>query len=285
LVLIFLTFTPFATLTSDCSRVPSSISPGKIFNLTAIVGRELNWSDSFSNYKVTICTNIYADCGSCGGPAGFCQYTTQWADCVGKFSTATPLANDEGVQLLYDDGDWGNVGRVKVICDPLVEFGTPTIDGNAKVIIVRSKHACLSLPPVDADCKKIPDTAGSGAFYNLSPLIGQQIFWTSPLSNLKASICTNSYPDCGDCAGAGFCSYTNTWSDCVGKFTMAVGLPDSKGVELFYEKGDFGYAGRVKIICDPSVDISTPTYDQNPFYATIRSKYACLCSWVCIPPY
>jgi hypothetical protein len=274
--------------TTNCTRILDTSGSGKVYNLAAIEGRELTWKDAFSNYKATICKNNYTTCGRCGPPpAGFCQYTDQWADCVGKFSIGVGMDNGTGVELLYDGGDWGNVGRIRILCDPNVELSEPTVITNAKYIQVFSKHACLSLPPPVSGCGNIPDPSGSGAFYNLSPLTGQQIFWAQPSTNynFKATICNNSYVDCGKCQKSGMCRYNSQFNECLGKFQMAVGTEDEQGVYLFYEDGDFGNEGRIKIVCDPNVVLSTPTYDTNPQYVTVRSKYGCLCQWVCVPPY
>jgi len=268
----------------DCRKITDAIT-GYTIDLGPIIGREVNWGDSFSKYKATICKDTYVDCGLCPGPAGICQYTEQWADCIGQFYSAITLVGGQGVELFYDGGDWGNVGRIRIECDPSIELSTPTYDTSAKNIKLRSKHACVSSPPV-TDCKKIFDSAGSGAWYDLSPIIGQQLFWKGPASNLKVGICVSNYSDCGTCDGpAGMCQYTNTWADCVGKYTMAVGLSDGTGVELFYDDGDFGNTGRVRIICDPDIAIGIPTYENSPYFITVRSKYACLCNFVCVPPY
>jgi hypothetical protein len=271
----------------NCSSIPDAGGSGKVYNLTPIEGRELKMSDSFSSYKVTICMNNYTTCGRCGGPAGFCQYTENWSDCIGRFSMGVGIHNSTGVELLYDNGDWGNVGRVRVLCDPNVELSEPTAAPNPKTMQVYSKHACLSIPPPVSDCGKIPDPSGSGSFYDLTAITGQQVFWQQPSTNynFKATICNNSYVDCGKCEKSGMCRYNSQFNECLGKFDMALGLQDEQGVYLFYENGDFGNEGRIKVVCDPNVVLSIPTYDTNPQYITVRSKHACLCSWVCVPPY
>jgi len=268
----------------DCRKITDKISGGNI-DLGPLIGREVTWGETFSTFKGTLCKDTYVDCGICGGPAGICQYTTPWTDCVGKFYSAEGLAGVEGVDLFYDSGDFGYTGHIRIECDPNIELSTPTYDTSPTQIKLRSKYACVSSPPV-TNCKKILDSAGSGTWYDLSPIIGQQLFWKDAISNLKVGICVSNYSDCGTCDGpAGMCQYTNTWSDCVGQYTMAVGLPDSKGVELFYDDGDFGNAGRVRIICDPNIAMGTPTYENSPYFITVRSKYACLCNFVCVPPY
>jgi len=271
----------------DCTKISDVNGSGKLYNLGALIGKEFKWSDAFSSYKATICKNEYHDCGNCGGPAGFCQYTGTWADCIGTISNAFGLAGEMGVHLLYDNGDWGNIGSIKIICDPNVEFSNITIIQNYKNIQIYSKYACLNLPPPQSDCSRIPDTAGSGAIYDLSPILGHQLFWAEPSKNYnyKASICASTYTDCGKCEGAGMCQYNNQFNDCVGRFNVALGIQDEQGVYLFYEDGDFGSEGRIKLVCDPTVVVSTPTYDENPNYITVRSKHACLCSMVCVPPY
>jgi len=285
LLIVLSLMTTLSNGQTDCTKIPDVSGSGKFFNLGPIDGKEFTWTDAFSTYKFTLCKNTYITCGKCGG-AGYCQFTDQWADCIGKFTRAVGLQESTGVELFYENGDWGYNARVKIICDPNVEFSNITVI-TGKNVQISSKYACLSAPPV-TDCSKIPDTAGSGAFYDLTRIAGQQLFWAqtqTPQSSFKASVCANAFPDCGDCKGAGICQYTSTWNDCIGKFVMAVGLLDGKGVDLFYDGGDFGYAGRIRILCDPTVDISVPSFDANPFYVTVRSKHACLCSMVCVPPY
>jgi len=267
----------------DCEKIIDKVNGGTI-NLGPLIGREVTWVEgSFSQYKGTICKDPYTGCGTCGGPPGICQYTDFWSDCIGKFSSAEVIPGMDGVDLVYLGGDWGNMGRIRILCDPNIEISTPIYETTAKNITIRSKYACASAPVTD--CKKILDTAGSGAWYDLSPIIGQQLFWQDTIGNLKASICANNYSDCGLCEASGFCHYTNIWSDCVGKYSMAIGLPDGKGLELFYDHGDWGNAGRVRFICDPTVELSQPTYDTSSYFITVRSKYACLCNFVCVPPY
>jgi hypothetical protein len=265
----------------DCSRIP--IGNNQFYDISAVVGREFVLSDSFSFYKFTICTNTYADCGRCGGPAGYCQYTESWNDCLGKFSLAAPTTDKAGVDLLYDDGDWGNVGRVKIFCDPNVEDITePVANPNPKSVLLYSKHACPVGPaPPISDCEAIPDPTGV-AIYNLSPLINHQLFWSQASTNnyFKASICVSSFLDCKSCeSGAGMCQYNSQSNDCVGKFSQAYGLTGQEGVDLIYDQGG-QTQGRIRILCDPSVSLSPPSYDSNPIQITLRSKYACKCSWV-----
>jgi len=276
----------------NCSHIIDLSGSGKYYNIGEIVGREFTWKDSFSDYKVSLCNDSYPNCGQCGGPAGFCQSTTFWDDCIGRFSSAQGFLRNgkEGVELIYDGGDFGNVGIVRIECDPTVNVTGPIDVSKPKNITLYSKYACLPSPPPPpppprSECTRILDSNGSGAFYNLSRIIGQQLFWNvQSFSNFKASICVDSYSDCGACGGpAGFCQYTNTWADCVGKFSMAVGLAGTEGVELFYDDGDWGHSGRIRIDCDPTVELSTPTYGSNPFHVRVSSKHACLCQWVCVP--
>jgi len=276
---------------TGCSRIPDRSGSSKWYDLSALIGREFIWSDAFSFYKTTICKDTYTDCGRCGGPAGFCQWTSNWADCIGKFSLAIRLDDGTGVELLYDNGDWGNVGRVKILCDPNVEDVTePEIDTNWKTIILYSKHACLvgppEPPPPASDCESIKDP-GSSAVYNLFPLINHQIFWRQPVMDyfFKASICSNSFLDCKKCeTGAGMCRYNSQGNDCIGKFDLGVGLSDQEGVDLFYDLSGPS-PGRIRILCDHDVSLSDPIYETNPLHVTLRSKFACKCAWVCVTPY
>jgi len=138
----------------DCSRIPNPQGSG-YYNLQPIVGKELELKDSFSTYIATICTNTYDDCGLCGGPAGFCQYTQFWADCIGRFSAAVVETNQQAVRLHYDNGDWGASGIIKLQCDPSAgDLSTPVPENNNyKVMVVKSKHACL----ISSSCSSQPN--------------------------------------------------------------------------------------------------------------------------------
>jgi len=143
-VVVILCVAILTTAQPDCTKIldPSS---GEFYDLSPIIGKELTLSDSFSVFKATICKNTYTTCGACGGPAGYCQTTEFWADCIGTFSTAIAMQGAVGVELLYDNGDWGSVGRIKISCDPTAGDEATNVkeQGNYKTMIVRSKHACL----------------------------------------------------------------------------------------------------------------------------------------------
>jgi len=139
--LVSLSLLAFVSPLPDCSNI--RLGGSRHYNLSAIVGRELILEDSLSTYKATICTNTYASCGACSGPAGFCQSTEFWADCIGVFSLAIANEDGSGVELLYDNGDWGNVGRIKLRCDPNAgDYDDLHGEGNLKTMVARSKHAC-----------------------------------------------------------------------------------------------------------------------------------------------
>jgi len=276
---------------TDCSRIPQRSGSSNYYDLSAIIGREFILSDAFSFYKTSLCKNPYADCGRCGAPAGYCQWTENWADCIGKFSLVVGLEDKEGVELLYDGGDWGNVARVKIFCDPNVEdVSEPEYESNPKNMILYSKHGCIIVgppgPPPPADCEHIKDP-GSNAIYNLFPLINHQLFWSQPVMNyfFKASICSSTFLDCKNCdGGAGMCRYNAEGNACIGRFDLAVGLSDQEGVDLFYDHGA-PVPGRIRILCDHGVTLSDPLYSTNPLQVTVRSKFACKCTWVCVTPY
>jgi len=128
----------------DCSAIKGA--SGDTVDLSALVGRELVLQDSFSTYKTTICKNTYSDCGTCSGPAGFCQSTEFWADCIGVFSTIVGPLPGGGVELMYENGDWGAYGKIKLNCDPNAgDIDNLRPDGaNYKIMIANSKHACFS---------------------------------------------------------------------------------------------------------------------------------------------
>jgi len=144
-VIVFLCLVAIVSCGLDCTQIPDPKGSGRIFDLTALIGKELLLTDSFSTYKTTICKNTYETCGQCGGPAGYCQSTEFWEDCIGVFTTAIGMQSPTGVELLYDNGDWGSVGRVKLICDPNAgESDNLHGEGNLKTMVAHSKHACLT---------------------------------------------------------------------------------------------------------------------------------------------
>jgi len=128
---------------TNCNKVSDTASGG-YYNLGPLIGMEIKTTDTFSTYKSTICTDTYADCGRCGGPAGYCQFAETWADCIGRFSLVVSMQGQQGVELLYDNGDWGNIGRIKLYCDPGVELSEPSYDQNPKNMKANSKYACLA---------------------------------------------------------------------------------------------------------------------------------------------
>jgi len=149
--LLLVTLIAIVSSLPDCGKIPDPDGSGMVYDLTSLIGTELTIADSFSTYKTKICQNDYTGCGACeaaccaSGTAGYCQNTDFWADCVGKFSTAIGMEGAAGVELLYDNGDWGMVGRIKILCDPAAEqLGNLRPDGDPKTMIVNSKYACLA---------------------------------------------------------------------------------------------------------------------------------------------
>jgi len=127
----------------DCGNI---ISDGIRYDLGPIVGQQLTTNDGFSDYKVTLCKDAMS-CGGCAA-AGFCQSNEFFSDCMGKFAGATGMPDGTvGVILLYDQGDWGNTGQVKLTCNPNAN-GVINIKGEQfyKVTTGESKHACPAAP-------------------------------------------------------------------------------------------------------------------------------------------
>eukprot|EP01123_Difflugia_compressa_P014704 TRINITY_DN7925_c0_g1_i1.p1 TRINITY_DN7925_c0_g1~~TRINITY_DN7925_c0_g1_i1.p1 ORF type:complete len:227 (-),score=18.70 TRINITY_DN7925_c0_g1_i1:31-711(-) len=128
----------------DCARVVDPAGSGKIYDLSPIIGNELTMEDSYSQYTISICKNPYG-CGNCGGQAGYCQITEFWQDCVGVFSSISGMTSTEGVEIMYDKGDWNSIGRVKLTCDPSAD-GVKNVrpdNNNYRVLLGESKYACL----------------------------------------------------------------------------------------------------------------------------------------------
>jgi len=146
-VVIFCCLLLLVVCEPDCSLITDPSGSGMHYDLSSLVGKELMLSDQFSEFKATICKNTY-ECGQClPGPAGYCQTTEFWQDCIGMFSTIIPMQGSEGVELLYDNGDWGSVGRIKLLCDPSAgdEALNVKAEGtNFKTMVAASKHACYS---------------------------------------------------------------------------------------------------------------------------------------------
>jgi len=202
----------------DCSNIPDPRVPGlSKYNITALVGKEVSLSDTFSTYKLRICQNNFPSCGACignteccsGGLAGFCQSTDFWADCVGRFSQASGLTDTEGVTLLYEGGDWGMVGRITIYCDPTVEeIGNvrPENSNNYKHFLASSKHAC---PIRSDDSGTCSICTRKGCLWCLEtntcvcPPTPCQNFIKDPANCIFAC----RYPSCGTCAETNGCSW------------------------------------------------------------------------------
>jgi len=184
----------------DCSNIQGPA--GSSYDLSSIVGVELELSDTFSIYKAKICKNDYPDCGQCG-VAGYCQSNEFFTDCIGKFSIALGMVGTEGVELVYDQGDWGNIGRIYLLCDPTAHEITGLYQENYyKTFIARSKYACLTQ---SITCSHIPGPSVPGPYYDLSAIVGVELELSDTFSIYKAKICKNDYPDCGQCGVAGYC--------------------------------------------------------------------------------
>jgi hypothetical protein len=124
-----------------CKKI--ALPEGKFIDLTPVIGKELLIDDGTSKFKVSLCENKYSNCGTCGPVAGYCQTTPWFEDCIGIFTSAVPMPNNAGVELMYDNGDWGAIGRVKLMCNPdATELSTPKGESFNKIMIVDSKYAC-----------------------------------------------------------------------------------------------------------------------------------------------
>jgi len=137
---------------SDCSNISDPRGVGSRYNIAALVGKKISATDGFSLYNVTICENNITNCGNCGtnreccsgGSPGFCQSNPFFADCLGKFSKVNGLSSTDGVELIYDNGDFGLTGSLKIYCDPNVDdianvrFENFTYSN----VLASSRHAC-----------------------------------------------------------------------------------------------------------------------------------------------
>jgi len=126
----------------DCTKITGP--SGELYDLYAIIGKEVVTNDGFSEYKASVCKNAYS-CGGCP-EAGFCQTNEFFVDCLGKFAGASVQETGK-VQIRYDQGDWGNYAMVVVYCNPLVD-GIANVRGTEghKVTTCESKYACPHNP-------------------------------------------------------------------------------------------------------------------------------------------
>jgi len=127
---------------TDCTNLKGA--SGERIDLGPIIGQTITTNDGFSDYKVSVCQDNM-QCGACA-PAGFCQVNEFFSDCLGKFSAVSVMA-DGTVQLLYDEGDWGNTGQLKLNCNPAADtFQNIKGEQFYKVTTADSKYACAAPP-------------------------------------------------------------------------------------------------------------------------------------------
>jgi len=127
----------------DCSKILGL--NGDLYDLTPLVGKSLETTDGFSSFKVVVCQNTQT-CGGCTSlTGGYCQTNEFFTDCIGKFAGGSPLPDSPGVLLLYDQGDYGNTGQVKIKCNPTATTITKIVGEQFnKVTTCESMYACPS---------------------------------------------------------------------------------------------------------------------------------------------
>eukprot|EP01124_Arcella_intermedia_P004614 TRINITY_DN12616_c0_g2_i2.p1 TRINITY_DN12616_c0_g2~~TRINITY_DN12616_c0_g2_i2.p1 ORF type:complete len:155 (+),score=24.88 TRINITY_DN12616_c0_g2_i2:88-552(+) len=129
----------------DCTHI-DDLQHGFYYDLSPIIGKELKITEFSTDYTASICTNSF-ECGrGCVNGAGYCLSNQYYEDCVGAFDLALPLRDPEiGVELVYGGGDWGYVGRIKLLCDPSAgdeAASVKKLGNDAKSMVAPSKHAC-----------------------------------------------------------------------------------------------------------------------------------------------
>jgi len=127
----------------SCTDIPAP--NGEVFDLSPLVGKTVSTSDGFSEYKASICKNVW-QCGGCN-PGGYCLTNEFWSDCIGVYGKVKALVTEVGVELLYTGGDFGWTGIIELIC---VEGGSEISNcrgsqSNRKITCY-SPHACPGLP-------------------------------------------------------------------------------------------------------------------------------------------
>jgi len=115
---------------------------------------------------------------------------------------------------------------------------------------------CLLLPLVTA-APIVRDlsqniTSDTGDIYNVLAMNGTLLTYMGreDYPHWNVSLGQTAISHCGLCTSAGFCEYEESWSNCVGEWFGAVGLPQGEGVELSYHRGEFSRVGVVRISCD-----------------------------------
>jgi len=123
------------------------------------------------------------------------------------------------------------------------------------------------------DCANIASVGGMK--FDLSPVLGKELSTTDGFSNYQITVCKDALK-CGNCPNAGFCQTNEFFNDCMGKFSGASATVDGKGLTIYYDGGDFGNSGQLRLNCKPDAVEFENIQGQN-FYKVIvaDSKYAC----------
>jgi hypothetical protein len=239
-----------------------------------VIGIKLIFAEWGRSFKMSICQNDLTDCKNCTGsvtPPGYCLYAETMTICLGSFTRALAMKGFSGVQLFYEENSIVR-GVVQLFCDYTTNMSGVIFAANSttRTMTVRTKYACLSYPL--NDCTKIVDPT-SGAYYNLSPIIGRQLRYDQNL----VSLCQNTLDCPGGCFDpVGYCVNLTFRGYCLANFYQAIGLEDDQGVELLYES--YGGSGhipvRIRLLCDPTIELSEPTMEYQ-YSMTAKSKYAC----------
>jgi len=153
----------------------------------------LTANDGFSDYHVTVCVDGLS-CGGCT-QAGYCQENEFFSDCMGKF-------------YQIEGGDWGNVGILRLKCNPQAEnFLNIRGENYYKTISAESKYACpVAQECAVDDCTKCVQR--STCYWCLDN--HKCLPTTSPCNSWTRvpQYCCAQYANCEDCSSrnCGWCS-------------------------------------------------------------------------------
>jgi len=196
---------------TNCSGILTSASQSYSYDISALIGIQVNTSRAETLYNISICESGIPKCGLCD-TAGFCEIEQWYSNCVGQFGSLVALDNGTGVTLYYPNGEFGRSGTVELICDPnSPPIGRVEIDYYGNEAKIYSSLACpIDVPPPPSgncsnagsncqDCLSIPDCAYC----------------------LDTMSCIDSTQNCGDywklpalCSKLDVCQFQSTCSNC-----------------------------------------------------------------------
>jgi len=133
-------------LQTDCTKVTQPDADGH-YDLTRLLARtpQIDAQVGYSKFSVEICKDSLS-CGFCH-KAGYCEFYDsgqfQFTDCIGKYSGIRGLSGGKGVEIFYEGGDMGSIGRVVVSCDPNAPpTPVPVIGESGNLMTFASPYAC-----------------------------------------------------------------------------------------------------------------------------------------------